>query len=171
MRSKLIQVVDYDSAWPKLFAGIAARVEAAFSGSPLICIEHVGSTSVPGLPAKPILDIDVVIPSRAALPDAIVRLATLGYAHQGDLGIASREAFRSPADLPAHNLYVCAEDSSELHRHLTFRDYLRAHPDDAKRYGELKRDLATRHTNDIDGYVNGKAAFVQMVLVKSDAET
>lgn len=171
MQSKLIEVVDYDPAWPALFAQIAARVEAAFSSSPLICIEHVGSTFVPGLPAKPVIDIDVVIPSRPALPDAIARLATLGYTHQGDLGISSREAFRSPAGSTPHNLYVCAEDSPELHRHLAFRDYLRAHPDDAECYGENKRGLAARHASDIDGYVNGKTEFVQGVLIKADAGT
>ena len=171
MRSKPIEVVDYDPSWPALFAEIAARVDSAFSGGSLTRIEHVGSTAVPGLPAKPIIDLDVVIPSRTALPDAIVRLATLGYTHQGDLGIPSREAFRSPADPPPHNLYVCAEDSPELHRHLAFRDYLRAHPIGAKCYGELKRDLAARLASDIDGYVNDKAEFVQGVLIKAGAET
>ena len=171
MRSKPIEVVDYDPSWPALFAELAARVKAAFTGASLVRIEHVGSTSVPGLPAKPIIDIDVVIPSCAALTDSIARLATLGYTHQGDLGIASRESFRSPSDLPAHNLYVCADDSPELHRHLTFRDYLRAHPDEVKHYAKLKRDLAAHYTNDIDSYVNGKADFVQGVLIKAGAET
>ena len=160
-------MVEYDPAWPVLFAQIAERVRAAFVGGSLTRIEHVGSTSVSGLPAKPIIDIDVVIPTRADLPETIARLATLGYTHQGDLGIMGREAFRSPPDAPPQNLYVCAEDSPELRRHLAFRDYLRAHPDDARRYGELKRELAARHVADIDGYVDGKAAFVEGVLEKA----
>ena len=169
MWSKPIEVVDYDSAWPLLFADIAERVQAAFADGPLTRIEHVGSTSVPGLPAKPIIDIDVVIPSRADLPDAVARLAMLGYVHQGDLGITSRESFKRPIGTPPHNLYVCAEDSPELRRHLAFRDHLRAHPDDAGRYGDLKRELAARHVTDIDAYVNGKTKFVLGILGNAGA--
>ena len=167
MGSRLIEVVDYDPAWPLAFAEIAARVGAAFTNGLQIKVEHVGSTSVAGLPAKPIVDLDVVIRSRADLPDAIMRLATLGYVHQGDGGIRGREAFQSPPQTPPHHLYVCAEDSAELGRHLAFRDYLRAHPGDAKQYGELKRELAARHTGDIDAYVQGKTAFVEAVLAKA----
>ena len=169
MWSRPIEVVDYDPAWPALFADIAGRVRAAFAEDRLLGIEHVGSTSVLGLPAKSIIDIDVIIPSRADLPEAIARLAMLGYVHQGDLGITSRESFKQPAGTPRHNLYVCAEDSPELHRHLAFRDYLRAHPDDARRCGDLKRDLAARHVTDIDAYVDGKTAFVRSILQKAGA--
>ncbi len=170
MWSKPIEVVDADPAWPVLFAEIAARVQAAFEDGPLTRIEHIGSTSVPGLSAKPIIDIDVVIPSRADLPEAIRRLAALGYEHQGDLGITSRASFGQPEGTLRHNLYVCAEDSPELRRHLAFRDYLRTHPDDARRYAELKCALAARHDNNIDGYVNGKADFVKGILEKANAE-
>jgi GrpB-like predicted nucleotidyltransferase (UPF0157 family) len=167
MWSKPIEVMDYDPNWPVVFAEIAAHVRAAFADGPLVEIEHVGSTSILGLPAKPIIDIDVIVPGRADLPDAITRLATLGYVHQGDGGIPGREAFRSPPESPCHYLYVCAQDSAELRRHLTFRDYLRAHPLDAKRYGELKHDLAACHVTDIDAYVEGKTAFVEAVLAKA----
>ncbi len=170
MRSKPIEVADYDPEWPVLFADIAGRVQAAFANVLMLRVEHIGSTSVPGLPAKPVLDIDVVIPSRADLPEAVARLATLGYVHQGDLGITSRESFKRPESTPPHNLYVCAEDSPELRRHLAFRDYLRAHPDDARQYGELKRELAARHVTDIDAYVDGKTEFVQKVVADALAE-
>jgi len=170
MWSKPIEVVDYDPNWPVVFAEIAVRVRAAFADGPQIEVEHVGSTSVAGLPAKPIADMDVVIPSRADLPDAITRLAVLGYVHEGDGGIPSREAFRSPLETPRHYLYVCAQDSAELRRHLAFRDYLRTHPGDAKRCGELKRDLAARHVTDVDAYAAGKTAFVEAVLAKAQAE-
>ena len=163
-----VVIVEYDPRWPALFAQIAARVRAAFAGGPLIGIEHVGSTSVPGLSAKPVIDIDVVIPSRADLPDATARLAALGYVHQGDGGIPTREAFREPPGTPRHNLYVCAGDSPELRRHLAFRDWLRAHPEDARRYGRLKRDLAARHGADRDAYCEDKTAFVRAILAKAD---
>jgi GrpB-like predicted nucleotidyltransferase (UPF0157 family) len=138
-------------------------------------VEHVGSTAVPGLSAKPIIDIDVVIRSRPVLPDVIARLATLGYRHQGDLDIPGREAFASnngvvaPTDgtrrlWPAHNLYVCAEDSDELHRHLRFRDWLRANAAGAAEYAKLKAELAAVHRHDRDAYTLGKTAFVEAAL-------
>ena len=162
-----IIVVAYDPHWPVLFGEIAERVHAAFVHGPLSRIEHVGSTSVPGLSAKPVIDIDVVIPTRADLPEAIARLTALGYTHQGDLGVTSREAFRWLRESPCHNLYVCAEDSPELRRHLVFRDYLRAHSDDARRYADLKHKLAEQFSDNREAYTDGKAEYIQAVLRKA----
>ena len=156
-------VVDYDPAWPQLFEQLRDRVVAAL-GDLVVAVEHVGSTAVPGLPAKPIIDLDVVIPAIADLPAAIERLATLGYVHRGDLGIPGREAFSRPPDTPPHHLYVCARDSAELRRHLLFRDYLRAHPEDARAYGALKRQLAARFRDDREAYTEAKTAFVADIL-------
>src|SRR6516165_10752214 len=100
-------IVDYDSRWPDLFEELRVPVVAAL-GDLVIVVEHIGSTAVPGLAAKPIIDMDVVVPSVADIPEAIGRLATLGYVHRGDLGIAGREAFTAPAGTPRHHLYMCA---------------------------------------------------------------
>lgn len=127
-------------------------------------IEHVGSTAVPGLPAKPVIDLDVVIATPADLPEVITRLRALGYRHEGDLGIAGREAFTDPDAAPAHHLYVCAAGSPELARHLTFRDYLRGHPAQARAYAELKRSLAERFRTDREAYSRGKATFIERAL-------
>ncbi len=156
-------VADYDPAWPRLFEELRDRVVAAL-GDLVVAVEHVGSTAVPGLPAKPIVDLDVVIATAADLPAAIERLATLGYVHRGDLGIPGREAFSRPSDTPPHHLYVCARDSTELRRHLLFRDYLRTHPEDARAYGALKRQLATRFRDDREAYTEAKSAFVAEIL-------
>jgi len=146
-------------------------------GNLILKIEHVGSTSVPGLAAKPIIDLDVVVPSRQCLPDAISRLATLGYAHEGDLGVAGREAFRRAGnDVPyhetrrtwmSHHLYVCDAHSQELARHIAFRDFLRANPDQALAYGNLKRQLAAQFPHDMDLYIQGKQEFVEDILRKA----
>ena len=178
--NRTIEIVDYDPAWAGTFAGISAVVAAAL-GPLALRIEHVGSTSVPGLGAKPIIDLDVVIGSPRSLPLVVEALRTLGYSHDGDGGIPGREAFRRegvtvPADgsgraWPAHHLYVCPRDSGELRRHLRFRDYLRGHPDCAARYEALKRDLARRHASDIDAYVAGKSAFVERILAVDGCET
>jgi GrpB-like predicted nucleotidyltransferase (UPF0157 family) len=158
-----VEIPDYDPGWPGTFA--APRGQLAGVLGPLAQrIEHVGSTAVPGLPAKPIIDLDVVIASRADLPAVITRLGPLGYQHEGDLGIADREAFTSPAGSSAHHLYVCTADSRELARHLAFRDYLRGQPEQARAYAELKRSLAARFRSDRDAYSRGKTAFIEQAL-------
>jgi GrpB-like predicted nucleotidyltransferase (UPF0157 family) len=162
---KQIVVVDYDPAWPEHFEHVRSRVWPAVADVAL-AVEHVGSTSVPGLAAKPILDITVVVPGQRDVPAVIERLATLGYKHCGDLGIEGREAFESPDALPKHHLYACPSDSLALANHLAVRKYLRTHPDAAREYGELKKQLAQRFSDDIDGYTEGKTdAILKMLRV------
>jgi GrpB-like predicted nucleotidyltransferase (UPF0157 family) len=134
-------VLDFDPTWPALFQTLRQRIADAL-GDMAAAIEHVGSTAVPNLAAKPIIDIDVLLASETMLPAAIERLAKLGYVHRGDLGVPGREAFRAPASDPRHHLYVCPPSSVEFRRHVAFRDYLRAHPTDSKTYGDLKMALA-----------------------------
>ena len=161
-----VTVVDYDPAWPAAFERLRARIWPVVADL-AIAIEHVGSTSVPGLAAKPVIDLDVVLRSGDDLPAAVGRLATLGYAHRGDLGIAGREAFEPPPGPPEHHLYVCPPDSSALANHLALRDRLRGDPELAAAYGALKQRLATAFAHDIDGYVDGKTAFILGVLRES----
>ncbi len=157
-----IDIVDYDPTWPSTFEALRARLAAALAPF-VLQIEHVGSTAVPGLAAKPIVDLDVVV-AAADWPSVIPRLASLGYQHQGDLGVPGREAFRTPpADVP-HHLYLCAPDSAELVRHLAFRDALRADASTARAYGELKRCLARQYTADRPAYGEAKSDFVRAVL-------
>jgi GrpB-like predicted nucleotidyltransferase (UPF0157 family) len=158
-----VLVVDYDEAWPRRFEELRARISPALAGVAL-AIEHVGSTSVSGLAAKPIVDMTVVVAARSEVPLAIQRLAAVGYRHRGNLGIEDREAFDHPSDLPRHNLYVCPQGTIGIVNQLAVRDYLRAHPDVARRYGELKKRLAAQFPDDIDHYVFGKTDFVLDVL-------
>jgi len=162
----LVVVVDYDEAWPARFEMLRARAWPVVSGIAL-GIEHVGSTSVAGLAAKPIIDMSVVVRDRRDVAPVIERLATIGYVHRGNLGIEDREAFDHPRDLPRHNLYLCPEGTIGIVNQLAVRDYLRAHPDAARRYGELKKRLAAQFPDDIDSYVFGKTDFVLEVLRES----
>jgi GrpB-like predicted nucleotidyltransferase (UPF0157 family) len=131
-------------------------------------IVHVGSTSVPGLAAKPVIDLNIVLRSEGDLPTVVERLARLGYAHEGDLGIVGREAFATPPGYSAHHhLYVCAPDWGGHGDQIAFRDYLRAHPSAARAYARLKRSLAARHRNNRGAYVNAKAGFVAAVLKRA----
>ncbi|MFZ5824589.1 MAG: GrpB family protein [Bacillota bacterium] len=174
MSAQPVVIVEYDPTWPVDFEALKGAYEAALHGL-IESVEHVGSTAVPGLAAKPIIDVDLVIADRALLPEVIQRLAALGYRHEGDLGVAGREAFARDGDphtprdgsgrvWPAHHLYVCASDCAALHEHLRFRDYLRAHPEKAREYGELKQHLAAAFREDRAAYGEAKTAFVRSIL-------
>ncbi len=130
----MIEIVEYDPQWAKSFDELKNALTNAL-GDLAIRVEHIGSTAVTGLAAKPIIDIDMVIDSRDVLPEAIEALSGVGYFHQGDLGISGREAFGRESDdvprggsarfWPAHHLYLCDKDNRELQRHIAFRDFLR----------------------------------------------
>lgn len=161
-----VLVVDYDPSWPDKFEELRQTVWSVVHDVAL-SIEHVGSTAVPGLAAKPIIDMDVIVPSREQVSAAIARLSALGYAHRGNLGIGEREAFTSPVQLPAHNLYVCLQGSLALANHLVLRDFLRRNPAAAAEYGRLKKELSARFPTDIDSYIAGKTACILTMLRKS----
>jgi hypothetical protein len=114
--------------------------------------------------AKSIIDIDVVVPSRAEMPAAVDQLATLGYVHRGNLGIEDREAFRNPPGLPAHHLYACVQGSSALANHLAVRDHLRQNPSAVAAYAALKKRLAEQFPDDIASYISGKTDFLVELL-------
>ncbi|MBE9059427.1 GrpB family protein [cf. Phormidesmis sp. LEGE 11477] len=158
-----VEVVDYDATWPKKFEALKLGLWPAVRDVALT-IEHVGSTAVPGLAAKPVIDIDIVVQDRTRLLIAITRLTDLDYIHRGNLGIEGREAFLSPSDTVAHHLYVCLFNSPGLNNHLTVRDYLRLHSDAASAYGSLKQHLAQAFPRDIDGYIAAKTDFILKIL-------
>ncbi|HZC25560.1 MAG TPA: GrpB family protein [Actinopolymorphaceae bacterium] len=159
-------VLDYDPAWPRWFDAIRAYVQPAVAEIAL-GIEHVGSTSVPGLAAKPVIDLDVVVQSRRDHHAAIRALEPLGYVHLGDLGRVDREAFRSPGTLPRHNLYVVVKNSRPHLDHVQFRDHLRIHSDDAARYAARKREVAHLYVHDPEAYVEAKADVVAEILARA----
>jgi GrpB-like predicted nucleotidyltransferase (UPF0157 family) len=161
--SSRITIADYDSRWPQQFETLRSRIAVALGGLP-IAIEHIGSTAVPGLAAKPVIDIDVLMRSGADLPLAISKLALLGYDPSGDLGVPGREAFHtSPGDFP-HHLYVCPPNSQEYRRHIAFRDHLRTHPENANAYATLKRSLADKFRDQREAYNQAKSQFVQEIV-------
>lgn len=163
------EVVDYDPSWKTSFKQIRACVWPAVAAV-AVAIEHVGSTAVEGLAAKPIIDVDVIVTESGAVPETMAALTGIGYLHEGDLGIAGREAFAQPDHLPEHHLYVVIEGSQPLRDHLDFRDYLRSHPEQAKRYAAEKRRLAHLLSSDREAYVSGKAWLVREILAAARAK-
>ena len=162
MRTQKVIVLPYDKAWQSAFENIRLELKAVL-GDLAIGIEHVGSTSVEGLSAKPCIDIDVIIRDYSSLDAVVQKLATIGYIHEGDLGIKDREAFTytDKRHLLKHHLYVCPQDSRELHRHITFRDFLRNNPEAAKKYGQTKEQAALLFPDDIDGYIKYKSPCIE----------
>jgi GrpB-like predicted nucleotidyltransferase (UPF0157 family) len=158
-----VVVADYDDAWPVFFEEIARPVREAVADLGAE-VEHVGSTAVPGLAAKPVIDIDVVVHSTEDVPTAVERLRALGYVYQGDKGITGREAFMWPPGARPHHLYVVVASSRPHADHIQFRDYLRGHPAAAEDYAALKRSLAERHRDDQLGYTEAKSDFIAGVL-------
>lgn len=165
-----VVVVPYDPAWPETFRALRTVVVAALGDLPA-AIEHVGSTAVPGLAAKPIVDLDVVVSTPADVPAAIARLAAAGYVHEGDLGIAGREAFRAPAGTPPHHLYLVVAGNRAHRDHVLLRDYLRAHPDAVRAYAALKLSAAERCRDDRDAYQAARRGFVEALIRVAEGET
>ena len=162
MRTKNVVVLPYDKAWKSDFEAIRNELETAI-GDLILGIEHVGSTSVEGLSAKPCIDIDVIIKDYSIFPTVVSRLNSIGYIHEGDLGIKDREAFRytDKPHLQTHHLYVCPQDSAELHRHLTFRDFLRKNPEAVRIYSSVKEQAAQLYPQQIDRYIEYKSPCIE----------
>ena len=167
MGTRHVVVLPYDSQWKQDFLKIKDELADAL-GQLALDIEHVGSTSVPGLPAKPIIDIDVVIEDYSMLNQVIHALEKIGYHHEGDMGIEGREAFGydGKEHLRNHHLYVCPRDSAELHRHIAFRDYLRSHPEAVREYGRIKEEGARLYPFDIDGYIEYKTSCIEKIYAE-----
>lgn len=161
---KHVVVTSYDKTWAKDFIEIRDELNTVLKDL-VLGIEHVGSTSVEGLSAKPIIDIDVVIQDRDKLPEVISALQKLGYFHEGDQGIPGREAFKyeGKEHLRKHHLYVCAQDAEELRRHIAFRDYLRNNPDAVAEYSRIKEEGAMLYPWDIDKYIEHKSPFIESI--------
>lgn len=169
MRTKRVIVVPYNSEWKHEFEKIKLYLEKTLKDS-IIAIEHVGSTSVEGLSAKPIIDIDVIIKNYDNFGDVKSRLETLGYYHEGNLGIKDREAFaydeKQKDEFMTHHLYVCPQNSNELKRHIAFRNYLRTHEEDVKKYSEIKLKAARMYPTDIDSYIETKSPCINEIYRK-----
>ena len=165
-----IVVSNYDPAWPATFEQERTSLHAAL-GPLVLTIEHIGSTAVPGLAAKPIIDLQLSVRSLAEARSSCVEpLRALGYAYmpQYEARLPGELFFRKEVSGPwTHHLHVLQGDHPRWRRRLLFRDYLRSHPEVAGAYAKLKRDLAAAFDDDISGYMNAKTAFVAATLAEA----
>lgn len=170
-----IEIMQYDEKWTENFKSIKEVICTSLSGL-IIDIEHVGSTSIKGLAAKPILDIDIVIEDYDVFPNVITALERLGYFHQEEWSFRGREAFGRKDELTPwdgkgtqwmeQHLYVCDKESEELARHLAFRDYLRENQEAVIEYETIKKTLANT-LKERTLYTLGKTEFVSEIIKKS----
>jgi GrpB-like predicted nucleotidyltransferase (UPF0157 family) len=159
-----VEVVAYDPAWPALAQAEIARLRAALDEN-VLAIHHFGSTAVPGLSAKPIIDLLPEVADLARVDGYNPILIALGYTPLGEYGLPGRRFFPRIVDAEtgarSHHVHFYQADNPEVHRHLVVRDYLTANPAAAADYARLKLALAAQFPWDIDGYVVGKDAFVK----------
>lgn len=163
--SGTIVLAPHDPRWALAFEREREALAAAFEGG-LIDIQHIGSTSIPGIVAKPVIDVLIVVEDLRILEETTPAVVALGYEAKGEFGIPGRRYFRkdSPQGVRTHQIHAFQAGSLEVDRHLVFRDFLRANPDVAARYSELKQDLAERFDADIERYADAKGPFIREVL-------
>lgn len=157
-----VVVLPYNVQWKDDFEKIESEIINAI-GDLIIDVEHVGSTSVEGMSAKPCIDIDVIIKDYSAFDIIVSRLEMIGYIYEGNLGIKDREAFKyfNKPHFRTHHLYVCPQKSEELYRHITFRDFLRSNVDAVKKYSYVKETAARLFPHDIEKYMEYKSPCIE----------
>ena len=163
-----VKLIPYTPEWARLFEEEKARLEAAI-GDDVLDIQHVGSTSIPGMIAKPILDIGIAVKDYEEARVCIRSIEQLGYEYRGELGIPRRHYFVK-GEPRTHHIHMNERSSRDWGNQVLFRDYLIHHPEQAEKYAALKRELAERYPKDRDAYLEGKAPFIEEVLRRARKE-
>jgi len=163
-----VEVVPHDPRWQEVFRIESKRVADAL-GEIVVTIHHIGSTAIPGIYAKPIIDILVEVQDITQVDEQSSAMESLGYEVMGEYGIPNRRFFRKDnlAGVRTHHIHIFEVGSAQVKRHLAFRDYMIAHPEVAHRYSELKRELAREHPLNIDAYMDGKDGFIKEIDLKA----
>ena len=161
-----VEVVPYNLNWTGLFQDECNKIKYLF-GSEIIEIHHIGSTSIPNLHAKPVIDIIAEVKNIQNIDQYNQKMAQIGYEAMGENGIANRRFFMKGGNNRTHHIHVFETGNVEIIRHLAFRDYMLAHPDEARRYGLLKKELAEKYPFDIESYINGKNDYIKEIDQKA----
>jgi GrpB-like predicted nucleotidyltransferase (UPF0157 family) len=162
--TRKVEVVPHNPNWHSWFETESKQVTFAL-GENAVGIHHIGSTSIETIYAKPIIDILVEFSSIAKVDERNPMMETIGYECMGEFGIKDRRFFRkdNAGGIRSHHIHIFEVNSAQIVRHLSFRDYLNTHTEDALKYSMLKRSLAKQHSDDIEGYIDGKAGFIQEI--------
>ncbi|MBE9030332.1 GrpB family protein [filamentous cyanobacterium LEGE 11480] len=159
-----VEVVPHDVRWRSLFEQETDRIAQAL-GKNFAAAHHIGSTAIPGIYAKPIIDLLIEVHEIVQVDRQAAAMVTLGYEAMGEFGIPDRRLFRkdNQAGIRTHHVHMFPNGSAQVTRHVDFRDYMIAHPEVAQQYSDLKRQLAQQHPTDIEAYMDGKHDFIQNI--------
>ena len=159
-----LKVVPHDPRWNFEFESEGGLIRSAL-GQNIVAVHHIGSTSIPGIYAKPVIDILVEVEKISDVDNRVSEMESLGHEVMGEFGIPGRRYFRKDNEhgIRTHQIHVFETGSQQLSRHLSFRDYMIAHPVAALEYSDLKRRLAEEYPNSPDDYMDGKDAFIKAI--------
>lgn len=165
-----LEVVRHKPSWRDEFELEAVRIAGAL-GENVVAVHHIGSTAIPNIFAKPVIDVLVEVNDLSAIEERASLMEALGYEEMGEFGIAGRRYFRKDdaKGTRTHQVHVFEAASAQAIRHLAFRDYMIAHPEEAQKYSELKKKLADEHPNDPDSYMDGKDGFIKEIDRRANA--
>jgi GrpB-like predicted nucleotidyltransferase (UPF0157 family) len=166
--TRKVEVVPHNSNWREAFENESEQVTVAL-GDNVVAVYHIGSTAIPTIYAKPIIDMLVEVKDITKVDERDSAMQTLGYESMGELGILGRRFFRknNEVGIRTHHIHTFEIDSAQVKRHLAFRNYMSVHNEDAQRYSELKQKLAKKYPNDIEGYMDGKDEFIKEIDKKA----
>lgn len=168
LTSGTVKLSSFSTLWQNRFRAETRRLRR-YTGNSRYVLEHIGSTAIRGLDAKPIIDMAMMIPSLSRLPLWTKRLESAGYTYKGEYGLAGRHFF-THGNPVTHHLHLVAKGCEHWIRWLLFRDYLRAHPDEAQKYNKLKRALARKYASNRDAYTRAKTPLINQLLAKATKE-
>jgi GrpB-like predicted nucleotidyltransferase (UPF0157 family) len=160
-----VEVVPHRPDWHSAFESESMQVMVALGDDNVVAVHHIGSTAIPRIYAKPIIDMLVEVREISKIDERSPAIAGLGYTVMGEFGIPDRRFFLKNDDsgVRTHHVHAFEVGSAQIERHLTFRDYMRAHGEDAQKYSDLKQQLVKQYPNDIEGYMDGKDEFIKEI--------
>jgi len=157
-----IEVVSYNSNWKGMYKEEEEKIKNVFSDI-IIDIHHIGSTAIPGIKAKPVIDILVEVKDIEVVDQHNHKMEELGYEAMGEYGITKRRFFRKGENNRTHHIHIFQVGNVEIERHINFKEYLIAHPDKGREYSKLKEKLTNKYTYDVENYTNGKSDFIKEI--------
>jgi len=167
---KTVELLEYNSEWPAMFENAAAEIKSILQDN-LLEVHHIGSTSIPNIYAKPMVDVLPIVKNLSLVDSLNRKFEALGYVCMGEYGIPGRRYYWKTKTNRTHNIHLFEQGSPEILAYLAFKEFMLAHDDYAQAYSLIKRNLAEVFSQDIENYVNGKASFIQMIAYKTDTAT
>ena len=157
-----VGVASYNPNWKNMYKEESEKIKNILNDI-IIDIHHIGSTAIPGIKAKPVIDILVEVKDIEEVDKYNHKMEELGYEAMGEYGIPKRRFFRKGENNRTHHIHIFQTGNEEIERHINFKEYLIAHPDKAREYSKLKEELVNKYTYDVENYTNSKSDFIKEI--------